>query len=109
MNGSLVLEPRHGTVQHALWRFALLANKDSLHPRDWKRFYQFVAFAHQRHVGWGADDLQRRLRALGFDSRHAKDLAAAYWHGRCSLYVQKARPFNQTHFAWMKDHGIPWT
>jgi len=101
-------QPQPGTVERALWRFALLANKSSLHPRDWKRFYEFIALAHGRRIKWTADELKAKLRAFGFDERHAQDLASAYWHGRCALYMQKGRLITESHCGWMKKGGIPW-
>ena len=78
MNNVKNANPRLGTVEYELCRFAKLANRSSLHPRDWKRFYEFVVVAHQRHAGWGADTIQDKLKAYGFDDRHAAELAAAY-------------------------------
>src|SRR5664280_515567 len=83
--------PQNGTVEYALWRFALIANKTSPHPLDWKRFYEFVVIAHQRRVGWDEGDVQAKLKKFGFDQQHAADLANAYWHGRCTLYISKPR------------------
>jgi len=101
--------PKEGTVAHALWRFAKIANRTSPHPLDWKRFYQFVVLAHQRRSGLGADSVQMKLREYGFDERHAIDLASAYWHGRCVLYMTGRRLITDSYSAWMKDRSNRWT
>jgi hypothetical protein len=100
--------PVRGTVEHQLWRFALIANKSSPHPNDWKRFYQFIVAAHGRRVKWTADEVKCKLRVFGFDERHAQDLASAYWHGRCALYMQRPSLITESHCGWMKKNGIPW-
>jgi hypothetical protein len=101
--------PREGTVEHALWRFAMLANKTSLHPRDWKRFYEFIILAHSRRVGWDAYEVQSRLVQYGFEGKRAEKLASAYWHGRCVLHMRKARPLNESYRQWMARGGTAWT
>ncbi len=92
-----------------LERFALLANKSALHPRDWKTFYEFVAVAHSSRLGWDAAEIRHKLILLGFDERHADDLANAYWHGRCVLHMSKPRPVSCSHHDWLRRGGIPWT
>jgi hypothetical protein len=105
----LMATPAEQTVEHKLWRFAALANKAAPHPRDWKRFYEFIVVAHQRRTKWDADDIQAKLRMYGFDERHATDFAAAYWHGRCVLYTQKPRLVTEPHCGWMRKDGTRWT
>src|SRR5689334_6543851 len=102
-------QPREGTVDYALWRFAMLANKTSLHPRDWKRLYEFIVLAHSRRVGWDAYEMQARLVRYGFERNKAETLALAYWHGRCVLHVRKARPLTNSYRSWMGKGGTAWT
>lgn len=97
--------PRDGTVEHRLWQFAALCNKGAPHPLDWRRFYLFVVYAHQRQVGWDEYDLRARLKALGFDERHAADFSYAYWHIRCGLHMSKPRPLNESYHAWVRFGG----
>lgn len=103
------VQPAGRTVEYSLWRFAQLANKTAPHPRDWKRFYEFVVFAHQRRIKWDAQDVQGKLCEYGFDERHAADFAYAYWHGRCTLHMQKFRPPHEAHCDWMRQDGTRWT
>ena len=58
------LDPKEGTVECRLCQFSGLCNKDSPHPRDWRRFYLFAVYAHQRRVQWDEYDLRSRLKPL---------------------------------------------
>ena len=58
-------------------RFALLANKSSLHPRDWERFYELVRDGRQQIP---ETELRRLLRGTGFSEAKAQDLAELYGH-----------------------------
>lgn len=82
-------EQCYGTAEAALKLFAANANKLSLHPLDWERFYRFVVSAHQFRKGWNHNDIRRLLEGYGFPSDRAQALAEAYWHCRCSLYVSR--------------------
>ncbi len=42
-------------------KFVVLANKSSLHPLDWKRFYEFVRFCHAHRVKLYEDEIERLL------------------------------------------------
>jgi hypothetical protein len=97
--------PEDGTVEHRLWEFAALCNKDSPHPRDWRRFYLFVVYAHQRRAQWDEYELRARLRSLGFDERQATRLSDAYWHIRCALHMTRPRLLNESYRGWMKRGG----
>jgi hypothetical protein len=79
----------YGPAEAALRLFAVQANKSSLHPLDWERFYRFVVSAHQFRKGWNHSDVKRLLVEYGFTESRARDLSEAYWHGRCSLHVSK--------------------
>jgi hypothetical protein len=97
------------TVEYRLSRFATIANERSPHPLDWKRFYEFVVFAHSRRIGWDAYDVQRMLIGYGFSRKKAEELAVAYWHGRCILDMRKPQTATQSYRRWMRNGGTPWT
>lgn len=98
-------KPREGTVDYRLWQFSVLCNKTSPHPRDWRRFYLFVVYAHQRRVRWDEYDFRAKLLRLGFDERHATDFSNAYWHIRCALYLTKPRLLTDSYHGWMRTGG----
>lgn len=100
---------REHSAEYLLCRFAKLANQSSLHPNDWKRFYQFVAYAHQRRVGWDTYDIQERLLGLGFTKEKTEMLAGAYWHGRCALHMNKPRLILESYDDWMRRGGLALT
>jgi hypothetical protein len=58
-------------------RFVVLANKASLHPLDWQRFYRLVR--EGRHQIPEAV-LRDRLQARGFSPDNANRLAETYRH-----------------------------
>jgi hypothetical protein len=58
-------------------RFAVLANKSSLHPLDWKRFYEFVRKSRQELPN---DQLSSLLAEKGFSGSYAEHLAEIYEH-----------------------------
>ncbi len=97
-----------GRTELAFKQFAVIANKSSLHPLDWGRFYRFVATAHAFRVGWSDGDVQRRLVDSGFSLEKAKRLAEAYWHARCALYVRRHMGYRDNYRSWMRHGGTPW-
>jgi hypothetical protein len=92
-------------VEQCLWRFAGLAGPNASHPLDWQRFYEFVVLAHSRRKGWDYVDVQGRLRRYGFEERVGRELAEAYWHGRCALYVRARGGRARDHVAWIRRGG----
>jgi hypothetical protein len=104
-----ILKPKERSVEQRLLQFSDLCNKGSPHPRDWRRFYLFAVYAHQRRAQWDEFDSRSRLRALGFDERHAAEFSGAYWHIRCALHMTKPRLINESYHGWMKAGGIPST
>jgi hypothetical protein len=108
MNPDEIQKPKEGTVEHRLCQFATLCNKGSPHPRDWKRFYLFVIYAHQRRAQWNEYEFHTRLKSLGFDEAHANRFSNAYWHIRCALHMTKPRQLNESYRGWMKS-GFPST
>jgi hypothetical protein len=61
--------------------FTLAANKHSLHPLDWERFYTFIYFCSPRNINVNRDDVKRLLLSSGFDSEYSDRLAEIYDHG----------------------------
>ena len=62
--------------------FIVLANTSALHPLDWNRFYEFIAFCHAHHVKLSESQLRRLLVEGGFTEEKAEYLADIYSHGR---------------------------
>lgn len=58
-------------------RFALLANKSSLHPLDWERFYEFVRYNRQKLSEHYVRDA---LEKFGFSREKAIYIADIYAH-----------------------------
>ncbi len=58
-------------------RFALLANKSSLHPLDWNRFYQLV---HESRQQIPEPEMRSLLGRRGFSRESAQNLAELYVH-----------------------------
>lgn len=92
-------------VEFALYQFAGLAGHRAAHPRDWDRFYRFVAMAHARRKGWDACDVMHRLKRYGFSKEVSEMLAEAYWHGRCALYARNYFGLRHGHVRWMRRDG----
>jgi hypothetical protein len=94
-----------------LWRFATLANRESLSPRDWERFYGFISVAAQYRVGWDHHDVARRLGDLGFGNELAQELGEVYWHCRCVLFVRRRYySFGSYKYGdWLGKRGIALT
>jgi len=97
----------YGPAEAALKVFAAQANKNSLHPLDWERFYRFIVSAHQFRKGWNHSDIRQLLEGYGFTSDKAKDLAEAYWHGRCSLHLSKHLARGTRYADWVRKGRAP--
>lgn len=69
---------------------------------DWERFYRFIVSAHVFRKGWNHTDVKRLLEGLGFPGGKAKDLAEAYWHGRCSLHLSKNLARGARYAGWVR-------
>lgn len=73
------LEPRLPPQSDAWFkRFTTRANKSSLHPTDWRRFYDFVRCSRARRVKLTEQDMCRLLLAEGFRYEVSADIARAY-------------------------------
>jgi len=92
----------------ALWRFAALANRHSLSPRDWERFYGFISLAAQHRFGWDHHDVARRLTGFGFSGALARELGEIYWHCRCMLFVRgRHYSFGSCEYGkWLSKSGL---
>lgn len=64
-------------TEKLLQRFALLANRSCLHPRDWDRFYELVANGRQELP---TGELCIKLKTSGFAVEKAEHLAEIYSH-----------------------------
>jgi hypothetical protein len=95
----------------ALWRFATLANRSSLSPRDWECFYRFISLAAQYKVGWDHHDVARRLTESDFSEELARELGEIYWHCRCVLFVRgRHYSFGSYEYGWWSSkRGIALT
>lgn len=62
-------------------RFAALANKPSLHPLDWRRFYEFVRDCRSRKT-LSKDQFALLLTESGFPDDYAQHIASVYAHLR---------------------------
>ncbi|MFQ5816381.1 MAG: hypothetical protein ACE5H2_00285 [Terriglobia bacterium] len=80
-------------VEHALWQFASLANRNALHVYDWDRFYGFIALAHENKKSWDRDDVRKLLRKYQFNEDFVQELGDAYWHGLCALEKRRRIEF----------------
>ena len=88
------LEPKLPTQSERLFkRFATLANRSSLHPSDWGRFYQFVSNIRMRKPP-SDDDISRLLINEGFAERHAQRIAEVYGH--LLAFKNRSRQWRET-------------
>jgi hypothetical protein len=98
-------------TEKALWRFALLANRESLNAGDWERFYGFISIAARYRVGWDHDEIARRLGEFGFSAKLAQELCEIYWHSRCVLFARGHRyTFGSHKYSdWSRKRGTALT
>jgi hypothetical protein len=81
------LEPKlPAGAQKLFTSFAGCANKGSLHPLDWQRFYEFIRHCYRCSLNRRSrriteDDVQRLLVAAGFTEGYAKYIADVFQHG----------------------------
>ena len=61
--------------------FVRAANKNMLHPLDWKRFYIFIRHCYSKKVSLYPDELLRLLITNGFEKRKAEYLSDIFSHG----------------------------
>lgn len=96
-------------VERALWQYAYLAHgSGASHPLDWRRFYKFVVFAHNRRKGWDVGEVKSRLIRYGFSKEKALEMAEVYWHGRCVLRIRN-RWSEGDYSGWVGRNGTCWT
>jgi len=63
-------------------QFVNAANKQILHPLDWKRFYVFIQSAHEGRTKLTPGELEQLLAKNGFPKDTASTLSNVYFHGR---------------------------
>ena len=63
-------------------QFVNNANKQLLHPLDWKRFYIFIQATHEGNTKLLPGELERLLIHNGFPEDNASSLSSIYYHGR---------------------------
>jgi hypothetical protein len=61
--------------------FVGMANKQILHPLDWKRFYFFIYACSSRNIKTSQDDVKELLLSAGFSDDVTDTLASIFWHG----------------------------
>lgn len=61
--------------------FVISANKNMLHPLDWKRFYVFIRHCYSRKVKIYPFELKRLLLLNGFKEKNAEYLSDIFSHG----------------------------
>lgn len=72
-----IKKPLSPGTQKLFDRFVLLANKRSLHPRDWEYFYDFIAASRKQQDEW---EVRSLLLAAGFSEQTADRLSDIYYH-----------------------------
>jgi hypothetical protein len=104
---AMPLKPKR-PAEIALWRFAILANRSSLSPRNWERFYGFISLAARYQVGWDHHEVAHRLAEFCFSEDLGRELGEIYWHCRCVLFVRgRHYSFGSYDFDnWLSKHGI---
>ena len=80
-------------VQPLFDAFTNLANKSTLHPFDWNRFYAFLCAAHRFRSRLSGSDVKELLLAQGFQEDYASDIAEVYEHGRAIISKSKGALF----------------
>lgn len=78
------LPPKANEIFHT---FVCAANKNILHPLDWKRFYIFIRHSYSNKVKINSGELKRLLIENGFDTEDADYLSNIYYHGKEILSV----------------------
>lgn len=69
--------------------FVALANKQILHPLDWKRFYYFIYACSSRSIKTTQEDVKELLLSSGFSDKYSEELANVFWHGVSLLRLGK--------------------
>ena len=69
-------------------KFVNLANKQTLHPRDWERFHIFILACHEGNTKLPQGELKSLLIDNGFPEDNASSLSNIYNHGRDLLKLK---------------------
>ena len=86
------LEQLPDAVRQAFTGFALNANRQSLHPLDWERFYEFTYLCYRRRVKLTIWDVRELLENAGVADSYALEIALVYQHCRDLLKYVRSRP-----------------
>ena len=76
-------------VQTVFDEFISQANKSSLHPLDWNRFYSFICASYRFRSKLPGFEIKELLLKEGFPQDVASDLSSVYDHGRA--IIRKAK------------------
>jgi len=82
------MEPLPPTTEKALNRFIKEADKKTLSPNDWARFYRFIRTCHRYQVKVNLIHLKGILLLSGFPPPVSQDLVYIYEHGRALLKMK---------------------
>lgn len=72
-------------------QFCTVANRESLHPRDWVRFYRFILHCAERRVILTEEEMARHLIVGGFDEETALHVAEVGRHCLAVARLRRAR------------------
>jgi hypothetical protein len=75
------------SLRRAFVVFVNCANEKSPHPKDMRRFYEFVRLCHARRSKLTEDQLRDYLVQAHFPRDIAERLTCVYYHGRALLKV----------------------
>lgn len=76
-------------AKNLLTKFAILANKKSVHPLDWQRFYAFIFHSHKQNTNISQCMVFSFLKDTGFTNEKATFLSDIYFHCRELLEIRK--------------------
>jgi hypothetical protein len=68
-------------TRERLQEFADAANKDTLHPLDWRRFFDFIIHVHRAVPRAEEGELRDSLTASHLPARNVDRLVSLYTHG----------------------------
>jgi hypothetical protein len=78
--------------------FCNLANKNCLHPYDWRRFYEFVVASYSSQPDLTQDAVRYHLHQAGFDVEKCDYLAEAFY--RCKdFYIETDWKRRQSYYS----------
>jgi hypothetical protein len=69
--------------------FIVMANKQILHPFDWKRFYNFIYACSPKNIKITQENVKELLVQCDFSEEVAEDLAKIFGHGVSLLRLSR--------------------